>query len=41
MSEALGGLLNSLNLVASALGGFLFGVLADRIGRPCAMIYST
>src|SRR3954471_20127617 len=32
MSKAEGGLLNSLTLVASALGGLGFGFLADRIG---------
>lgn len=33
MDTRTAGLLNSLTLVASAIGGFLFGVLADRIGR--------
>src|ERR1700688_3428539 len=33
MDTRTAGLLNSLALVASAIGGFLFGVLADRIGR--------
>lgn len=34
------GLLNSLTLVASAIGGFLFGFLADRIGRTRALMLS-
>lgn len=33
MSRATAGLLNALTLIASALGGLLFGVLADRFGR--------
>lgn len=33
MSRTTAGLLNALTLVASALGGLLFGVLADRFGR--------
>ncbi|HEY6488934.1 MAG: MFS transporter [Terracidiphilus sp.] len=33
MSRTTAGLLNALTLVASALGGLLFGVLADRYGR--------
>ncbi len=40
MSKATGGLLNSLTLVASAIGGLFFGVLADRIGRTPALIGS-
>lgn len=40
MSEALGGLLNSLTLVASAIGGFLFGLIADRMGRTRSLIAS-
>src|SRR5207249_11066088 len=38
MSKATGGLLNSLTLVASAIGGLFFGVLADRIGRTRALV---
>jgi len=34
------GLLNSLTLVASAIGGFLFGFIADRIGRTRALMAS-
>src|SRR5208282_4702224 len=38
MSPALGGLLNSLTLVATAFGGFAFGLLADRIGRTRSLM---
>src|SRR6266705_6099384 len=34
------GFLNSLTLIASAIGGFLFGFLADRIGRTRALMAS-
>jgi len=40
MSKSTGGLLNSLTLAASAIGGLLFGVLADRIGRTRALMAS-
>src|ERR1700747_1376392 len=40
MSKATGGLLTSLTLVASAIGGLFFGVLADRIGRTRALMGS-
>ena len=40
MDKATGGLLNSLTLIASAIGGFLFGILADRIGRTRALMGS-
>jgi MFS family permease len=33
MSQATAGFLNSLTLVASAIGSFAFGLLADRFGR--------
>lgn len=33
MSKTTAGLLNSLTLIASAIGSFLFGVFADRFGR--------
>ena len=33
MSRTTAGLLNALTLIASALGGLIFGVLADRFGR--------
>lgn len=38
MSEAVGGLLNSLTLIASAIGGVLFGFIADRIGRTRSLM---
>ena len=40
MTKSTGGLLNSLTLVASAIGGLFFGVLADRIGRTRALMGS-
>lgn len=40
ISKATAGLLGSLTLVASAFGGVLFGVIADRYGRRVAMIGS-
>jgi MFS family permease len=40
MDKPTAGLLNSLTLVASALGGALFGFLADRIGRTRALMLS-
>jgi MFS family permease len=40
MSQAVGGLLNSLTLIASAIGGFLFGLVADRIGRTRSLMAS-
>lgn len=40
MSAATGGLLASLTLVASAVGGLAFGVLADRMGRTRALMAS-
>jgi MFS family permease len=40
MSKGTAGALNSLTLVASALGGLLFGVLADRTGRKRALMAS-
>jgi MFS family permease len=40
MSKQTGGLLNSLTLVASAIGGFSFGFIADRIGRTRALMAS-
>ena len=33
MSKATAGLLNALTLIASAIGSFAFGLLADRVGR--------
>jgi len=40
MSKGTAGFLGSLTLIASAFGGFLFGVLADRIGRTRALMAS-
>lgn len=40
MDTKTAGSLGSLTLVASAIGGFLFGVLADRIGRVRALMAS-
>jgi MFS family permease len=40
MSKPTAGLLNSLTLVASAIGGALFGFLADRVGRTRALMLS-
>ena len=40
ISKATAGSLNALMLIASALGGLLFGVIADRIGRVRALMAS-
>ena len=40
MTPATGGLLASLTLVASAAGGIIFGIVADRYGRTRALIWS-
>src|SRR5688572_3901617 len=40
MDRATGGLLGSLTLAASAVGGILFGILADRWGRTRALSLS-
>jgi len=40
MTKATAGLLGSLTLVASAAGGLIFGVLADRFGRRRALMAS-
>jgi MFS family permease len=40
IGKSTAGLLNSLTLVASAVGGLLFGVIADRIGRVRALMAS-
>jgi MFS family permease len=40
ISKAIAGLVSSYSLVASALGGVLFGFLADRIGRTRALMAS-
>jgi MFS family permease len=38
MSTSTAGLLNSLTLIASAIGGLLFGLIADRIGRTRSLM---
>jgi len=40
MTKQMGGLLNSLTLLASAVGGLLFGFVADRVGRTRALAVS-
>jgi len=40
MAKATAGLLGSLTLVASAVGGLVFGVLANRFGRRKALMAS-
>jgi MFS family permease len=40
MAKATAGLLGSLTLVASAVGGLVFGVVADRFGRRKALMAS-
>jgi MFS family permease len=40
MGKGTAGLLNSLTLLASAAGGLLFGVFADRIGRTRSLMVS-
>jgi len=40
MSKFTAGLLGSVTLVASAIGGLVFGVIADRYGRTRALIWS-
>src|SRR6516164_1013190 len=40
MSKAVSGLLATLTLVASGIGGLLFGLIADRIGRKHALMAS-
>ncbi len=40
MSKETGGLLNSLTLASSAVGGVLFGFIADRVGRTRALMAS-
>ncbi len=40
MSTATAGFLNSLTLIASAIGGFGFGYVADRIGRTRSLMAS-
>src|SRR5579859_7795573 len=40
MSKATSGLLYTLTLLASGIGGVLFGFLADRVGRKRALMLS-
>jgi MFS family permease len=40
MSSKTAGFLNSLTLIASAVGGLLFGLIADRIGRTRSLMAS-
>jgi len=40
MTESTAGLMTSLTLAASAVGGIIFGVLADRIGRSRSLMAS-
>jgi len=40
MSKATAGLLNALTLIASAIGSFIFGLLADRLGRRRMLVQS-
>ena len=40
MTKGTAGLLGSLTLVASAAGGLVFGVVADRLGRRKALMAS-
>lgn len=40
MSMPIAGLLNTLTLIASGLGGLMFGFLADRLGRKRALMLS-
>jgi MFS family permease len=40
MDTRTAGFLNSLTLIASAIGGFLFGFIADRVGRKRALMAS-
>ncbi|MGH6629962.1 MAG: MFS transporter, partial [Burkholderiales bacterium] len=39
-TKAQAGMLASVTLIASAAGGILFGILADRLGRRRAMMAS-
>jgi MFS family permease len=40
MTKQTAGLLNSLTLFASAIGGLMFGLIADRVGRTRALMAS-
>src|SRR3954451_14514513 len=40
MTKGMAGLLNTLTLLASGIGGILFGFIADRVGRKRALMLS-
>jgi len=40
MSQSVGGFLATLTLISSALGGLIFGIIADRFGRIRSLIMS-
>ncbi|MCX6552806.1 MAG: MFS transporter [Acidobacteria bacterium] len=40
MSKQMAGILGSITLVASAIGGIVFGIVADRFGRTRALVTS-
>src|SRR5262245_24122829 len=40
LTQAQGGLMGSLTLAASAIGGLIFGVVADKLGRTRALTIS-
>ena len=40
MTKATAGLLGALTLLASGIGGLLFGFIADRVGRTRALMLS-
>ncbi len=40
ITKAQAGLLNTLTLLASGIGGVLFGFIADRVGRARALVFS-
>jgi len=40
MTKAIAGALNSITLIAAAIGGLMFGVIADRVGRTRALMAS-
>src|SRR5579872_4826466 len=40
MSKPMAGLLNTLTLLASGIGGVMFGFIADRVGRRRALMLS-
>jgi MFS family permease len=40
LSKTAAGLLGSFSLIGAAIGGVLFGLIADRFGRTCALISS-